>query len=134
MKALHEINKMLSGKKILNIRPGHGEVVINIEGGHQITLDDSYCSELKMKLNDKLMDHTCLISDEVWKNIFHAFPCVTVNGNDLHYSSKKDKNWVHCKWTEETGLLISKEDVESFDGHDVVLKKDAPCEVSSKDV
>jgi hypothetical protein len=69
-------------------------------------------------------------NDKQWNLILDSFPEITINGSKLHESSKKsfgigsDKLYIciHAKWSEDTGLSINRNDVESFDGKNVILK------------
>lgn len=75
--------------------------------------------------------------DKDWMFVIDRFPeFITVNGKKLHPSSKVD--WsvcspnraavgLHAKWSEEYGLGIAYEDIERFEGTNIVLK-DGPKE------
>jgi hypothetical protein len=69
--------------------------------------------------------------DLMWLRVLEKFPNVTVGGKKLHESSKVTVglDWcrltyhLHAKWSEEYGLSINREDIESFDGTNLVLKE-----------
>jgi hypothetical protein len=75
--------------------------------------------------------------DKDWMFVVDRFPdCVTVNGKELHESSKvcwsvcspnRAVAMLHAKWNEQYGLAIIREDVERFEGTNIVLRK-GPCE------
>lgn len=75
--------------------------------------------------------------DKDWMFIVNRFPdFVTVDGHELHESS--ELNWhvrspnqasvsLHAKWSEDKGLVICREDIERYDGTNIILRK-GPCE------
>lgn len=67
--------------------------------------------------------------------IKEAFPDISVNGTGLHLSSSISEHSIHAKWSHNTGLLVSWEDIRSFEDGNIVLKpcrKDV-CEMSPED-
>lgn len=59
---------------------------------------------------------------KLWKHILKEFNSnTTVNGIKLHESSKIYEDYLHAIWSEGKGLLIVPEDVDSFDGKNIIL-------------
>ena len=75
-----------------------------------------------------------LITDEIWKDIKAKVPNLTVHGIPMHESSTTSESHIHAKWTEDTGLIICKEDIESFKDSNIEMKpgkKDAKEETNT---
>ena len=75
--------------------------------------------------------------DKDWMFIVDRFPdLVTVGGYKLHESSwlrwhvsspNQASVALHAKWSEDTGLVICRDDIEKFEGTNIILRK-GPCE------
>ena len=59
--------------------------------------------------------------DIIWERIKAKIPNLTVGTIPMHESSTCSEDSIHAKWTEDTGLIITKEEIKSFDGHNIEL-------------
>jgi len=125
MKTLNDL-KDLKGKTITDVKLTVYGATISVEGQELEIM--SFYSGIKMELDGENVDMTNLIDEDAWQDIFIKFPDITVNGAELHESSKENAHDLHCKWTAPTGLLMHRRNVASFAGKNVMLRDEQVCD------